>query len=344
MAKSADPAKVLRRNRAAALRTSDEVGQKRLLKVLKRSADDLNRRLAQATGLGGAGANSFTAEQLRISLIQVADVIATMNKSMAEVILGTGRIATDQAVHGELAYMRAAERKYRGINARLPIREASMLDRVRNGTESSILHRISTDPEHPGRRGVLDRYGDATIVKFEETLQQRFLARQPWAEVRVALTAESPFLQGAPAYWAERIVRTETMHAYNRAGWETTRAVNDTLGDVVKILCATFDNRTAADSYAVHGQIRRPAEAFESWFGKYQHPPNRPNDREVVVSHRISWPIPNELKPKTDGEIASAWAREGRTGGIPARPLMTTVDLALFGVEPPPPVRQPEKP
>jgi hypothetical protein len=100
---------------------------------------------------------------------------------------------------------------------------------------------------------------------------------------------------------------------------------------VTKILCATFDSRTGSDSFAVHGQIRRPDEAFAWWEGLYQHPPNRPNDREIVLSHRTSWPIPAELAWRSDSEVAARWALEGRKGAPPPRPKMTTVPLDRFG-------------
>jgi hypothetical protein len=106
---------------------------------------------------------------------------------------------------------------------------------------------------------------------------------------------------------------------------------------MVKILAATFDHRTSADSYAVHGQIRRPEEFFDTWTGQVMHPPARPNDREVVVPHRVSWPIPDELKPKSDAEIAARWSAEGRKGSPPPRPRISTVPLDSFGKEPEPP-------
>lgn len=123
-----------------------------------------------------------------------------------------------------------------------------------------------------------------------------------------------------------------TAAAMNRANGQAIAASNEQLGDMVQILAATFDDRTAWDSYQVHGQIRRVGESFISAFGSYAFPPNRPNDREIVVPHRLSWPLPKELAWRDDGEVAAAWARAGRKGSPPARPQpMTTVPLELFG-------------
>jgi hypothetical protein len=139
-------------------------------------------------------------------------------------------------------------------------------------------------------------------------------------------------LQTEDGYFAINGAYTgNTMGAYNRAGWESIRSADDDLGDMVKILCASFDDRTGWDSYQVHGQIRLPDEAFEWAGGIFQHPPNRPNDREVVVPHRKSWAIPPELAWRGDGEVMAAWRRDRRKGAPPGRPEMTTVPLSEFG-------------
>lgn len=199
-----------------------------------------------------------------------------------------------------------------------------------NEVKASVPGSLAPDSYEPPLGGVLRRYGAATIETFEGVLRTGILTRKPWGDMRDELVQASPFLQGQPKFWAERIARTETMAAYNRAGWEGLRAADDDLGDVVKVLSATFDNRTGWDSYQVHGQLRRTDEPFEWAGGLYQHPPNRPNDREVVVPHRLSWPIPHELHPRSDAEVMAAWKREQRRGSPPKRPRMSTIPHEAF--------------
>lgn len=322
-----DPLDILRRNRERAVGLAAKAGGPRTLAMLQRAQRDLEQRLRQAEGLRGAGTDSFTATQLRATLAQVRDVLRTLKPDLKTTITDAAKGTAEQAVSGTVEYLRAAEQRFRGVSAPLALREAEMLDRVAKGTEASVLRRLMTDPQDPASQGILDRYGENVVGAFEEQLQLRFLARKPWAEVRDALVQESPFLQGKPAHWAERIVRTEVMGANNRAGWESIREASREFDDMVKVLSATFDNRTAADSYAVHGQIRRPSEAFASWYGLFQHPPDRPNDRGVVVPHRLSWPLPATLKQKSDGEVLARWRWEGRKGSPPPRPKMSTVEM-----------------
>jgi len=328
------PEDILRRDREQATRFAEVAGKERTRKVLERANASLAERLRTAQGLSGPGPESFTATQLKTTLAQVRLVLRPLQAGIATTAIDAGGEAAKRQAASTARYMRAADERFTGVgDNRLAIDEGAMFDKATSGAHASILRRIASDPAHPGNAGVLARYGTAVIGKFEDELQQRFIARTPWDDVRDKLVEQSPFLKGAPAHWAERIVRTEVMGAQNRANWESIRTANETLGDMCKIISCTFDARTGADSIAIHGQIRRPEEAFESWFGMFQHPPDRPNDRAVVVPHRISWPIPDYLEPRSDSEVEARWRLEGRKGSHPARPNMSTIDRKLFGKE-----------
>jgi hypothetical protein len=319
-------------NRREAQRLASETSLKKTRKLLERAAADLKQRLAQAAPLVGAGEDTFTMVQKRATLAQIQQVLVQLNRGMRGVLVDQGTTAAEVGAEGAADYLVAADEAFRGVGQQpLALKYARMLSAGRDGAASSILSRIAGDPDHPGNPGVLQRYGVATVGHFEEQLQKGFVAKKSWAEMRDDITAQSPFLQGAPRYWADRIVRTEGQYALNRGQFEATKAADEQLGDMVSILAATFDDRTAADSYAVHGQIRRPGEPFESWYGAYMHPPNRPNDREILVPHRIAWPIPTYLAWRTDDQVLARWKYEGRKGAPPPRPLMTTVPLSKFG-------------
>lgn len=641
------PRDVLAEDRKNALDLASSLGVERMQRVLRAAALDLEERLAKAHTLRGADANTFSMMQMRAALAQVRAATMLVTRGMTDTVLDTGQQAAEAGAANTLQYLQHADEAFRGVAPPMQLEEAGIVDQAVSGVRASILRRLASSGEpvvgadaeaHPAKQGVLERYGVETVGHFERVLQKAFLTRKPWAEVRDELTSKSPFLQAAPKFWAERIVRTETMAAHNRAGYEATRAADDELGDMVKILSAVFDDRTAclaattrvsgamvravfrrsydgdalrlvtesgrdltatpnhpvltrrgwvqagelrlgdelvchggkknagspgdehvagrpptigevfdtlavsgaefgrkrsshhdfhgdgadgevdvlrshrelrfgdfapiskprakeiftpsnnahycricggllgagasvrfirrvacsqgdprivqatcdeclrtanaasdlldrlpllvrtrnifdrqpvaipgmilhdrtselaglrcrsrlpafreflghvptvdverarhfheghtaaiefdrlvhiestaiaghvfdlstadgyflaegvyvgnSDSYAVHGQIRRPTEPFQSWYGLYQHPPNRPNDREIVVPHRIAWPLPPNLAWRTDGQVAERWKHEGRKGHPPARPVMTTVPLAEFG-------------
>lgn len=326
------PAETLRKNRERATSFASKVGTERAKKLLERAQRDLERRIARAEGLRGPGKESFTAVHLRVTLEQVKATLRDLKPHFAGAILDASKVAAEQAATGTIDYLQEQELKFRGVTSQpLALEQAAMVDRAVAGTESSVLHRISSDPDDPRTKGILDRYGEAVVSRFEDVLQMRLIARQSWEEARSNLIAQSGFLKDAPLYWAERILRTEVMASSNLANFSTLKQADTIFGDMAKILSATFDDRTCADSFAVHGQIRRTAEPFDTWYGKFMHPPDRPNDREIVVPQRVSWPIPASLEPRSPAEVAARWAKQGRRGPHPPIPMRSTIPLDLFG-------------
>jgi hypothetical protein len=331
----------LRANREAASRIADRIGSNKTRAMLQRAESDLIGRLAQVR----SGPGSFSEMQLKATLAQVRDVLRSIVlPGMRGLAVEGAEEAAASAARGTVSYLTAAEAAYAGVGAApLALDEARVTDAAVEGARASVLRRLAssgkpsadpTEPSHPAAKGILQRYGMNVIGHFEDVLRIGLVTRAPLETVRANLIEQSPFLKGAPASWAERIARTETIASYNRAGYEATREADEQLGDLVKILAATFDNRTGGDSWGVHGEVRRPEEAFEYVDYKgahtlFQHPPNRPNDREIVVTHRISWPVPKYLWPKSDAEVAAAYgARKQRFPGRPA--IMSTVTGMIY--------------
>jgi hypothetical protein len=337
-----DTIEQLRQNQRNAAILSESKGIASTRKLLEKAQRDLETRIRSAEGLRGPGSASFTVVQMRVTLEQVKLVQRELGAGMRSVLLGNGEKAAIQSAQGILRYLHDADSAFRGVGTQpLRIHEATTMDAAVNGAKASILRQIATSGtsaknadrhEHRGKSGVLARYGVAVIHDFEDAMQVGLLAKKSWGEMRDDITQKSSFLKGKPAFWADRIVRTESMRASNAASFDGIRQIDeDSGGGMLKIISCVFDSRTAADSYAVHGEIRRPEEAFDTWYGLIQHPPDRPNDRGIVTPHNMRWTLPAELAWKTDADVAERWAAEGRKSAIPPRPLMTTVPLATIG-------------
>lgn len=125
------------------------------------------------------------------------------------------------------------------------------------------------------------RYGDQAIADMRTSLALS-LAND---ETMIQAAGRLGDTLGLEDWQAERIVRTEQSNAFHRQWIEEARAdLGDDVEDFRKELVATFDPRTGTDSIFVHGQRRRMDEEFIDDKGRrYQHPPNRPNDRETVI-------------------------------------------------------------
>lgn len=322
-------------NRERAQRIAERIGSIRTRGMLREAEAELVERLQALTGT-----ETFTEMRLQATLSQIRDILnGTVIPGIRDLSLGAVEETSQVAAKGTIAYLNAAERQYRGIGAQtLALDEAALTSAAVSGAKSSLLRRLASsgtavrgadETPHPAKMGILQRYGMNTISHFEKILRTNVLARTSMEDTRMQLVDASPFLKGAPAYWSERIVRTETMGVYARANYEATIEADEQLGDIVKIVCATFDNRTGPDSWNQHGQVRKPSEPFQYVADNgdrdlYQHPPNRPNDREIVVTHRTSWPLPPTLRVVPVGRVQAQYAKAKRA--FPGRPEpMSTV-------------------
>jgi hypothetical protein len=323
----------LEANRQNALDIASQVGNRKLLKLLQRAEKDLTRRLRIAGGLRG-GKETFTTAHLRATLEQVQSVTRDLVRSMGGVLGEAGAQAARAGAKDTISHLTAMDKQFPGVGqSPLALPEAAMLDEAVAGSRASLLRRIAGQPGHKGKRGILQRYGIETVKHFERRLQVGLLTGQSWGEMREALEEESPFLKGAPRSWGERIVRTEVMGAYGKAAHHAAKRANDDLGDVVKIWSEVDDDRTGADSHLMHGMVRHVDEDFDTPFGPVPAPPARPNDRAILVTHRVSWPLPPTLQQRPVQRALMAWKMAGNRKKMPfARPdPFSTVDLELFG-------------
>lgn len=235
---------ILRRDKANAAAFAERAGKTNTRRLLERAQLELNQRLARAEGLGGPGKDSFTANQMRAALAQVRAVLVPLQQGIQSAAVDIGRDSAEQGAGDTVEYIRRAEQEYRGSTRPLPFDTAAMVDEAVRGSNASVLRRLVGDPANPARPGILQRYGTNTIGLFEQAMQQRLIQGKSWAEARQDLVDASPFLQGKPAFWSERILRTESMFQHNAAGQQSLEQVHDAVGGMLKVLCATFDHRT----------------------------------------------------------------------------------------------------
>lgn len=114
-------------------------------------------------------------------------------------------------------------------------------------------------------------------------------------------------------------MRTELAYAHGatkqEALTETAKEFEDSGDPIMKKLIETFDDRTGDDSFVVHGQTVLVGQPFEykrkrggGWvLVRFMHPPNRPNDRSVIIPWRKSWDADATIeKPLTIQQLRSA--------------------------------------
>lgn len=108
-------------------------------------------------------------------------------------------------------------------------------------------------------------------------------------------------------WWqVERTARTETSHDFNQAQAQAIRELPGTMKRWTELVSDVtgepLDSKVAKDSLVMHGQIVAQGALFtmppdprapvrmvgQQW----DHPPNRPNDRGVIIPWRKEWGIP----------------------------------------------------
>jgi hypothetical protein len=324
-------------NRRQAYAYASKIGFKAFERLILEAIRELKRKQQRLNPAFRADEGAYTPAAIRASILQLQEVLDALRPQFERGIIDAKRAAQAMGRKDTYKTLAILDERFAGIVSTGRLDVAMQLDPRVKKREATVLRRLAAEfPNTSVSKGIVDRYGQAVIEKFEGRMRAGMAAGKRWSELSRDLTSESSWLQSTPKHWADRIVRTEAMGAYNRSALDAGVEAESILGDQFsKILIATFDNRTGWDSYQVHGQIRRMNEPFE-WVTRkgetisYLTPPNRPNDREVVVFHRIGSPLPDAMKPVSDGEYRSRYYAQNKSGSPPPRPEMSTIPLSQF--------------
>lgn len=149
------------------------------------------------------------------------------------------------------------------------------------------------------------------------------LNAQTWRGLRASFEAQTDprhlvvlagELMDSQAWRVDRLVRTEASYGYNLAQAAALQAFPKEDGRLVfgrwceridDVSGRALDNRVAEDSFVLHGQVTRPGGVFTmpddprapaGMAGRtWAHPPNRPNDRAVLLPWMRDWGVPGWL-------------------------------------------------
>ena len=274
---------------------------RRAIAPMKRLYDEaaavMTKRLRQTIGrIPG----SFTEHQHRLALAQLKQGQAVISHRLAGELGDITLEAQRESLRGLTADLAHLERTFTGAEITLPVEEAARFAGVIDKRRTSLLkmHRES-----------MARYGARAVGDMEDTLSLSLITGESPGQ---AIERIQEVIDGE--WWqAERIVRTETAWAYNathRDGMvEAAEELDDLMmqwNEYVGPAGDPLDDRVGVDSLAMHGQVTEVDGEFtmpekapdgtpvsESLAGaSWEFPPNRPNDRAVVVPWRKDWGVP----------------------------------------------------
>ena len=278
-------------------------GVGRLRPLYEEARADLERKLRRAVRAGRG--DTFGAHHLRLVLAQVADACRAVQDDVYERLEDTGAVAARLAPRQHLAALEALQEHFKGATPVLQAREAAVFQYGfgRGAMPASLLDRF---------RASSRLYGPETIRRVRDQLSLSMLQGEG-VDDAVDRVAGTDGVFAAQRWRAERIVRTETAHAVGVSGQRALTQLAQAVPKLQKRLVATRDDREGEDSKELDGQIVDVDQPFV-WVVKnaagvstgkvvrYMAPPNRPNDREVVIPWRADWPASPLLD--SGGEVA----------------------------------------
>ena len=246
---------------------------RKLLKQYKIARDQLRLQLLATPD------NTFTEARLKIALEQINIAIQSLRKATQSNIQQAFEFLTESGIEDGAKEVNYFEKRFMGISQSVPI--------------DQIL--LSTEPENillNQYQSSIDTYNQSLRNKFQAGLTQSLLQNKTWSQT----VNDFSNVFDQEEWQLARIVRTELHSIYGQAknnGFQTIQT--QYLPDLKKTLYHPMDSRTGKDSIELSKKpmIVDVDEPFiEESTGKklvYMNPPNRPNDRAILIPYRAAW-------------------------------------------------------
>lgn len=236
---------------------------------------------------------TFSAQAMRLTLMQLKQGQVVLAAKMANELGAASRDVQVDSLRTVTRSVANMEQRFAGARPVLPVEEAARFAGVIDKRRTSLMkmHRSS-----------MATYGARLITSMQDELAVSLAAGETMAQAvdRIQEVAGNEWWQ------AERIVRTESAWAFNATHADGIEEISK---DVPGLLMrwtehvsddgTPLDDRVGVDSIAMHGQVIQAGGLFRmppdprvspSMWGKtWAFPPNRPNDRSVVIPWKKEW-------------------------------------------------------
>jgi hypothetical protein len=260
-------------------------GVRKMRSLYDKVRQEMEAKLAELKSSGRG--QSFSAHHARQVQAQVMDGLRQINQQLG-VQLSTKSAAAAKLARGHtISAVQKMERRFAGTTPVLGIEQAGVFSKLYAGVEPSLLTR---------HHKLVFNYPKPTIARVQKNLAMSMLTGETVDKAVDRIVSQGGVFS-RERYRAERIVRTEMSYAYGVTNQACLRNVAQEVPNLQKRLVATFDDRIGEDSEELNGQtvpIDRPFIWMKRTKGgvervEYMQPPNRPNDREVVIPWRSNY-------------------------------------------------------
>lgn len=254
----------------------EESQQRKLLRTFKRIRQELQDRLLTIPE------GTFTEQQLNITLVQVQAAIEAINRELKGSMAEAADILGLRGIRDLVREIERFSRKFEGAVQPLNIDQILIATEAKNFLINK--HEASIDAYTTDLRAAITSQIIGTLA-LRDTNQRTVSKLQ---------SDVGKFFMGEE-WKLNRIVRTEMHNIYNFSKLRGMGRAQDTIPDLKKSLMHPIDSRTAADSKKLAREnpvvdIDEPFRfTFKGKVREFQFPPDRPNDRSILVPFREEW-------------------------------------------------------
>jgi len=255
----------------------EEQQQKKLMKVFRRVRQELQDRLLTIPQ------GTFTEQQLRVTLVQVQAAIEAITRDLKTGMVDSGEIMATAGITHLVKEIEKMSKHFEGSIT--PINMKAIL--VATDPNTFLLNKYEAS---------LDAYGADLRSQITSNIVQSLAMRDTQDRTVSRLVSDTGRFFMGEEWKLNRIVRTELANVYNFSKMQGMSEVQDqTIPDLKKALMHPMDRRTGDDSkeLARINPVVDIGEPFRfKWKGQervFQFPPDRPNDRSILVPYREEW-------------------------------------------------------
>lgn len=250
---------------------------KRIMRSYKRVRQDLRDRLDVLDSKEQG--ETYSAHRVRSALTQVEMALRQMEMDLVGDLGASSREVSERGIQDLITELESWNKHYMG--AIIPID----LDSVRVAEKASEMLFNRHDAS-------IKAYTAFQRQEFQRGLTDAIISQKPYSEV----VSDIGRYMMAEEWRLERLVRTELHNVYSQGKMAGMNELQETsMPDLKKTLFHPMDKRTGKDSKRL--AQNNPVVGINEYFiedstGKvreYLAPPNRPNDRAILVPFRESW-------------------------------------------------------
>lgn len=255
----------------------EETQQKKLLKIFRKVRQELMDRLLTIPE------GTFTEQQLNLTLVQVDAAIQAINRDLKTGMIDSSSILAEEGISSLVKEVETLSKHFEGSKIPLNVRAIA----AATDPNAYLINKYQAS---------LDAYSADLRSQITSNIVQSMAMRDTQERTVSRLVSNVGRFFIGEEWKLNRIVRTELHNVYNFSKMQGMASVQDTtIPDLKKALMHPMDNRTGEDSkeLAQDNPIVDIDEPFRfKWKGQvrvFLFPPDRPNDRSILVPFREEW-------------------------------------------------------